>query len=675
MNLLVEYVNPLINWIQSNPNWALFITFLISLAESLAVVGSIVPGSVTMTAIGILAGSGIMRIDLTLLSATLGAIAGDSLSYALGYFYSDRLIEIWPFSKYPRLLHYGKEFFAAHGGKSVLIGRFVGPLRSIIPVVAGIMYMPHWRFFIANALSAVGWSLLYVLPGVIIGAASTELSTESATLLFVLIFASLAGIWLLGLIIQWLVKVLQKFLLLYLHDAWLQLKNHSFLIKIYNTFTPINEKNHYTTASLALMTLLCILFFIIILVLLIATPWLNFVNLPTFLFFQGLDIVLLKILFIFFTQFTSTLTLSIFFILCSFWFLYQKNYSALGYLFSVLISSMLLVFLITHSCYNPKPSGLLVPTPGSSFPAYNLSIATSLYLFLSFYFNHTYVLITNSVKTTLYTLLGLSGFGSVYLGDYWLTDVLAAYCLGAAIALTHYLIYRKSHNQSKKKAHVFFMLTILYMGILCSSSLATYTNYHILLHNHIPYHQEYTLSEEVWWGQKKPILPIYRFSRVGKRISLLNIQYLGNLNVLQKHLEKQGWKLHTSSFFTNLLLHINKQPNSTKLPLFTQLYLNKAPVLFMTYTNEHSKLSLELRIWEFNYNLINSNRELWIGSIHPSSSTSNAEAQLINPMMKLFTKEHSFVLKQIKIPDAMLKTTKYLTPPFITLIKPSIHTR
>lgn len=110
MNLFADYVQPLTDWLQHNPRWSLFITFLISLTESLAIIGSIVPGSVTMTAIGILAGSGIMRIDLTLLAAILGAVAGDSLSYILGYYYSDRLTEIWPFSKYPKWIEYGKDF-------------------------------------------------------------------------------------------------------------------------------------------------------------------------------------------------------------------------------------------------------------------------------------------------------------------------------------------------------------------------------------------------------------------------------------------------------------------------------------------------------------------------------------------------------------------------------------
>ena len=102
MQVFAEYVQPVTVWLTNNPHWALFITFLISFSESLAIIGSIVPGTVTMTAVGILAGSGVMRIDLTLLAAILGAIAGDSASYFLGFYYSDSLSKIWPFSKHPK---------------------------------------------------------------------------------------------------------------------------------------------------------------------------------------------------------------------------------------------------------------------------------------------------------------------------------------------------------------------------------------------------------------------------------------------------------------------------------------------------------------------------------------------------------------------------------------------
>ena len=106
MQLFADFVQPITAWLYSHPHWALDITFLISFSESLAIIGSIVPGSVTMTAIGILAGSGVMRIDVTLVAATAGAIMGDSASYFMGYYFSDHISEVWPFKRYILILQY-----------------------------------------------------------------------------------------------------------------------------------------------------------------------------------------------------------------------------------------------------------------------------------------------------------------------------------------------------------------------------------------------------------------------------------------------------------------------------------------------------------------------------------------------------------------------------------------
>lgn len=183
------------------------------------------------------------------------------------------------------------------------------------------------------------------------------------------------------------------------------------------------------------------------------------------------------------------------------------------------------------------------------------------------------------------------------------------------------------------------------------------------------------MSEKVWWEQETPILPIYQFSRIGKRIGFLNLQFAGDLDILQNSLEENGWHSHEDSFFTNLLMRMNQQPNSIKLPLFTQLYENKAPVLIMTYMDQQTKLTLELRVWESNYNLLNLNKPLWIGSIHPSNRANKQKnnlgyfPNLINPLDYMFRAEHPFAIKQIKLPDAMIKTTIYPTQPYLTLIK------
>ena len=86
-----ETYQPILDWIGSHPHWSGFIVFLISLSESLAIVGLVVPGVVLMTAIGGMMGSGILPFWATLTWAILGAIAGDGISYWLGYHYHQHL--------------------------------------------------------------------------------------------------------------------------------------------------------------------------------------------------------------------------------------------------------------------------------------------------------------------------------------------------------------------------------------------------------------------------------------------------------------------------------------------------------------------------------------------------------------------------------------------------------
>jgi len=238
MHLFTDYIQPLTLWLYAHPDWALLIAFLMAFAESLAIVGSIIPGGVTMTAIGILAGSGVMNIWLTLVAAAVGAVAGDSASYALGYIFSEHLSEVWPFSRYPRWLDYGKEYFTRHGGKSVIIGRFFGPLRSIIPVIAGILRMNPWHFLLANIISAIGWAILYVVPGVLIGAASTELSAESATRLFVFILIVLVATWLVSQCMKFLFLHASQFLHTQLRKIWSLSKYNPRFARFLKTFTP-----------------------------------------------------------------------------------------------------------------------------------------------------------------------------------------------------------------------------------------------------------------------------------------------------------------------------------------------------------------------------------------------------------------------------------------------------
>jgi membrane protein DedA with SNARE-associated domain len=72
---------------------------------------------------------------------------------------------MWPLSKYPNLLPRGEAFVTRWGVPSIFIGRFFGPLRASVPLVAGIFEMPYWRFQFANFTSAFVWAGVLILCG------------------------------------------------------------------------------------------------------------------------------------------------------------------------------------------------------------------------------------------------------------------------------------------------------------------------------------------------------------------------------------------------------------------------------------------------------------------------------------------------------------------------------
>ena len=95
---------PFLNWITAHHAWAGLAVFLISLSESLVIVGLFVPGVAMMFGIGTLVAMGALNLWVTLACAAAGAVAGDGISYWLGYHYKDRLRDMWPFRRYPALM-------------------------------------------------------------------------------------------------------------------------------------------------------------------------------------------------------------------------------------------------------------------------------------------------------------------------------------------------------------------------------------------------------------------------------------------------------------------------------------------------------------------------------------------------------------------------------------------
>ncbi|KGE78018.1 bifunctional DedA family/phosphatase PAP2 family protein [Halomonas salina] len=152
-----------------SPAMLLLLTALIALVESLALVGLLVPGVVLITAVASMAGHQELSVAAMMAAAFVGAVIGDGLSFWLGYTQRERVTTLWPLSRYPEWLAQGARFFHRHGALSVFLGRFVGPVRPVVPLIAGMLHMPPRRFTLANLGSAALWAPAYVLPGYLLG--------------------------------------------------------------------------------------------------------------------------------------------------------------------------------------------------------------------------------------------------------------------------------------------------------------------------------------------------------------------------------------------------------------------------------------------------------------------------------------------------------------------------
>ncbi|AOB31810.1 hypothetical protein AKI39_15520 [Bordetella sp. H567] len=198
-----QFVDQIRSFIETNQDWAGPVTALLTMAESLVIIGLFVPATALMLITGGLVGSGSLDGGTILLWGMAGAIIGDALSYWLGRGVGPRVLRRWPLSKHRPAVARARLFFSRYGFASVLAGRFMGPIRSTIPTVAGVMGMSHARFQAANVLSAALWMPAMLAPGYLTVRNMDDISGASHIGMVVGTgFSIVMGVWLLYMVLR-----------------------------------------------------------------------------------------------------------------------------------------------------------------------------------------------------------------------------------------------------------------------------------------------------------------------------------------------------------------------------------------------------------------------------------------------------------------------------------------
>lgn len=605
----------MIQWLNTHPQFAGFVTFIISAAESIAIIGTIVPGSITMTAIGALVGAGVIPFWDTMIWAILGAIAGDGVSYWIGYHFKDRLPYLWPFNRHPNLLSTGERFFIKYGGMSVFIGRFVGPVRALVPLVAGMLGMHPWKFIFANVASAIGWAPAYMLPGIVLGAAALELPSDIAMhVILVLLLMTL-----LILLCLWFIYKLLQLIhnqTTHLQDViWHRLQGNRLGIRITYLL-----KHHDSSRTHGQLNLAIYLFIILVLLATLITyvrvvgPQHIFVNEAVFHLFRGLRYPQVDTIMIFITMLGQKQIILSACLLLTFWLFYQKRPYAAIHVFALALLASISILGLKYLIKIPRPWGLLDNSDSFSMPSGHSTLAIAIYMGFAFFIANTMPSHRRKYVYACGLLIAfLVGISRLYLGAHWFTDIIGGWLLGAAVLIVVIISYERKQT-FLPPTNNFIIAT--FSSILICFAIFYGSHAKVITQSYQPLewpYQEYSM--ETWWQNQQQVVPIYNASIFGFPTQKINLVWAGRLDDIENTLYKEGWSKPPARDLISTLHRIADVSSTEYLPLISPLYLDKSPALTLIRRARDQRSLLVIRLWNAHRSIKNKNLSVWVGIV------------------------------------------------------------
>jgi membrane-associated protein len=182
--------------IQSFGIWAYVIVFLVIFCETGLVVTPILPGDSLLFALGAFAAQGALNIEVLFILLCVAAIAGDTVNYAIGNYIGPKVFhyEDSRFFKKEYLLK-THQFYEKHGGKTIVIARFMPIIRTFAPFVAGVGAMSYSKFILFNISGGIAWVCLFLLGGYFFGNIPSVKSNFTFVIIAIVIISVLPGVF------------------------------------------------------------------------------------------------------------------------------------------------------------------------------------------------------------------------------------------------------------------------------------------------------------------------------------------------------------------------------------------------------------------------------------------------------------------------------------------------
>jgi len=608
---MAELFQQLLDWVTANSGWAYLMVFAVAFAESMAVVGLLVPGVVVMFGVGALIAADALAFWPVLGWAVAGAVVGDGASFWLGYHFRQRLTAVWPFNRYPDSLKSGIAFFEKYGGKSVAFGRFVGPVRAVIPLVAGMLAMPPSRFLVANILSALAWAPAYLIPGMVFGA-SLELAAEVAFHLVVVLGATLALVWL----VIWLVQ--RVFLLLSPHaNAWLQslLRWSELHPKMGEIAAALADPNHPDARGLAILATLLLLMTagsVALAGIVLTGDGLPGINHGVLEALQSLRTPLGDHLMVALNRLGDGFVLLAAGVLLALYLWARGHRRTALYWIAALGFGFGAPLVLGYPFQGPGADSSHHTSSPWAFPSSHVLRASVAYGFLS-------VVTARGMPAPWHwlpygiagVLISLVGLAQLYLGAHWLTVVLGSITLGLAWVAALGIAYRR-HTDLESHWRGLTLMALTAIGLAYALQTHRFQEQEVSAHR-LEQPVRHATAED-WRDELWRSLPAWRDDLRQQKNHPFNLQFAGDPQALAQILTRAGWKPAPMLDWGNSLKLLSPELPLQELPLLPQVHDgHHSPFAWVKDLPQDGRAVL--RLWDSGYRLGEQNRYLWIGSV------------------------------------------------------------
>lgn len=604
-----DWTQDLLNWLNDNPGWAGFWVFVMSFIESLAFVGILVPGIIILFGIGALIALGAMDLMTIWMWGSIGAFAGDIISFSIGRRFRESLPDTWPFSRFPKMILRGREYFRDHGAKSVVIGRFIGPLRPVIPVTAGMLGLTTRRFLMVAIPACILWTPAYLIPGMLFGA-SIEVASEYAGRMTLVIVIAVVVLWLTWWVIWKGYEFLAGHSVRWLRHIIRWMRRHPVFRRIVG---PLLDSSQPEVLSITMMGLFLVLVFWAVVMLLFMSPF----SVHPKSIDQAVQIYALELrnhiadpLMVALAQLSRMWVLIPTAMAVLLWLIGAGRKKAALHWLVAMGGGVILELLLGWSL---RATPLL-----SEAGATHIYIPSSALTFATVVMGYFSVMVAKELKRRkrkwpyvitglLLTLLLLS---RLYLGLDWLSGALMGIALGMAWTFVVGIAYRqramRSFNGIAASAIFFGMMSVTFAwqtGENLDTDLAA-------LQLRLP---ERHIESSDWWESEWQQLPRTRNELKSVVAREFNFQFAGEPAALLESLNKNGWQEAEPANWRWIILSMNPEPSEQTLPPLKRDYLGHPDSLLLHRTGGDPTIQNTVRIWDSGVRLTPGGHKLYLG--------------------------------------------------------------